>query len=323
MAQEAPANASQYTKTFPLTEVMDYYPLALDNYGTILSIDTRDSLEITGILTQLFHVPANGYQVTLSIDTGSDKNLTGIDFCIPDDNPNVHCPGVATGNCLYLVFSPTDSLTGETIPGCASPGVYRIPILNPDSSPTLDAENTRLLSALPEDVYLLDKMDNGQDIFFLANNPEGNVEGGWIDAASGEIMQIFQESEDFSDATVFTEENRVIILSRLTEDAIPQRASVWVKGSDGQYRKMIDTDISQANFSDCRSVRTLYDEAENRLLIAAFRNTYVSPSLQVAVCQENAMTYAATFISSQDSLRRTTFFQPEDEFPRLHLAQTQ
>ena len=323
MAQEAPANAWGYTRTFPLTEVMDYYPLALDSSGTVFPLDTRQSLEITSILTRLFHVPANGYQVTLTISTDSDKNLTSIDFYIPDDNPNVHCPGVSAGNCLYLAFSPTDSLTGETIPGCAPPGVYRIPILNPDSSPTLDEENARLLSALPENVYLLDKMDNGQDIFFLANNPEGDVEGGWIDAASGEIMQIFQESEDFSDATVFTEENHVVILSRLTENAIPQRASVWVKDSHGQYQKMIDADISQATFSDCRSIRTLYDEAENRLLIAGFQNTYVSPSLQVAVCQKNTMTYAATFISSQDELRKTTFFQAEEEFPQLHLVQAQ
>ena len=43
----------------------------------------------------------------------------------------------------------------------------------------------------------------------------------------------------------------------------------------------------------------------------------------VETAAQEAMTYAATFISSQDKLRKTTFFQAADEFPRLHLIQTQ
>ena len=143
------------------------------------------------------------------------------------------------------------------------------------------------------------------------------------DNFTGEVLYTFQEAADYSGSTVFLEGNHVIILSQPNEEAIPRRASVWEKDSDGQFEKTIDADISQATFSDCRSIRALYDEVQNRLLIAAFQNTYVSPSLQVAVCQEKAMTYAATFISSQDKLRKTTFFQAADEFPRLHLIQTQ
>lgn len=123
MAQEAPANAWGYTRTFPLTEVMDYYPLALESSGTVFPLDTRQSLEITSILTRLFHVPANGYQVTLTISTDSYKNLTSIDFYMPDDNPNVHCPGVAAGNCLYLAFSPLIRLPAKQSPA-ALPPVY-------------------------------------------------------------------------------------------------------------------------------------------------------------------------------------------------------
>ena len=166
-------------------------------------------------------------------------------------------------------------------------------------------------------------MENGSELFLLTQVPKGGSLGIFIDANTGEVLHSFETAEDLTDATVFIEENYVVILSPPNEDAIPQRAVVWAKGSDGKYRKMIDTDISQATFSDCRSFRSLYDEVQNRLLIAAFQNTYVSPSLQVAVCQENPMTSAATFISSQDALRKTTFFQAADEFPRLHLAQTQ
>ena len=257
MAQEAPAGAVGYTKTFPLSEIMPYFPLALDTYGTGYAIDSSASLEMTDFLTRFFHIPTDGYEVQITIDTDGDKKIDGVNISVTEG------------------------------PSPLNPGI------------------------------------NGSELFLLTQVPKGGSLGIFIDANTGEVLHSFETAEDLTDATVFIEENYVVILSQPNEDAIPQRAVVWAKGSDGKYRKMIDTDISQATFSDCRSFRSLYDEVQNRLLIAAFQNTYVSPSLQVAVCQENTMTYAATFISSQDALRKTTFFQAADEFPRLHLAQTQ
>ena len=318
MAQEAPAGAVGYTKTLPLSEIMPYFPLALDAYGTGYAIDSSASLEMTDFLTRFFHIPTDGYEVQITIDTDGDKKIDGVNISVTE-GPSPLNPGIVVENSLYLAFEAWDWRTDEAIPGGAPSGIYRIPIEN--AAPSL--EQTELVLPVEGHFLKLGAMENGSELFLLTQVPKGGSLGIFIDANTGEVLHSFETAEDLTDATVFIEENYVVILSQPNEDAIPQRAVVWAKGSDGKYRKMIDTDISQATFSDCRSFRSLYDEVQNRLLIAGFQNTYVSPSLQVAVCQENTMTYAATFISSQDALRKTTFFQAADEFPRLHLAQTQ
>lgn len=318
MAQEAPAGAMGYTKTFPLSEIMPYFPLALDAYGTGYAIDSSASLEMTDFLTRFFHIPTDGYEVQITIDTDGDKKIYGVNISVTE-GPDPVRPGIVVENSLYLAFEAWDWRTDEPIPGGVASGVYRIPIEN--TSPSL--EQTEMVFPVEGHFLKLGAMENGSELFLLTQVAEGGSKGIFIDANTGEVFHSFETAEDLTDATVFIEENHVVILSQPNEDAIPQRAVVWAKDSDGQYRKMIDTDISQATFSDCRSIRTLYDEAENRLLIAGFQNTYVSPSLQVAVCQKNTMTYAATFISSQDALRKTTFFQAEEEFPQLHLVQAQ
>lgn len=315
LAQEAPANAEEYTKTIPLSDVMDYLPLSLNIISDKMLYTSPD--DDNGFFTRYFHIPAEGYRVQLSVDTDADKNLIGA-FLTILDAPSISSPVIRTEDALFFAFGAETPISGS-----APFGVYRIPISDSDRSYGLKPNQTELVLPMEGNFTEPVLVENDGKLFVLAGIPEGGSQGLWMDTATGEVLYTFQDPEDYSGATVFADGDHVVILSQLNEEAIPRRASVWAKDADGQYRKTIDADISQAAFSDCRSIRTLYDEAQNRLLIATFLNTYVSPSLQVAVCQENAMTYAATFISSQDKLRKTTFIQPEEEFPLLHLAQAQ
>ena len=319
MAQEAPANAEEYAKTVALSDITDYFPIGLNTDADTLlfPFSFGASSDDNGFLAQYFHIPTEGYMVRLSVDTDASKNLIGASLTV-QDAPIISATGYVTEDALYLAFGAEIA-----IPGSAPSGLYRFPITEYRGSSILEPDEAEMVLPLESNVIDLCTVGNEGTLFLLTVNPESGSQGIWIDADTGEVLYTFQEAADYSGSTVFLEGNHVIILSQPNEEAIPRRASVWEKDSDGQFEKTIDADISQATFSDCRSIRALYDEVQNRLLIAAFQNTYVSPSLQVAVCQEKAMTYAATFISSQDKLRKTTFFQAADEFPRLHLIQTQ
>lgn len=322
MAQEAPANARKYTKTLPLSEVMPYFPLALDSYATILPSDPRESPEMTDLLTRLFHIPTDGYVVHITIDTDGDKKLYGVDISVPDP-PGLVCPGIVAGNSLYLAFEAIDGRTNEAIPGCAPFGVYRIPILNSQASPTLNLEGAEFVLPAEGNFIKLGTMEKESTLFLLSGTQEGGSHGTWIDTASGEIQQTIDSSQNFYDGYIFIEEDYVAILSGWDGEKypIPQRATVWAKGEDGQYHETVDADFSQAMFKPAWPYAILYDQATGRLLITAYTSR-LSPSLKVAVCQGDTMTYAATFRSSQDRLRETILFQWEEETPRLHLAQT-
>lgn len=320
MAQEAPANAEAYTKTMALSDVMDNLPLCLNTYANTLRypIPGGTSRDDNGFFTRYFHIPAEGYTVQLSVDTNASKELIGAAVTILDA-PSIYVPGVITDDALYLAFGAE-----KTISESAPFGVYRIPFSNSDGSHIFVQEQAELVLPMEGSFLYLCTMENESKLFVLNRCSDGGSQGIFIDTVSGQLLQSIQTPKTIYSEGILVQEDYIALLSGWDAEDYPdpQAVIVWAKGEDGQYHQTVDADFSQASFYHAWPYAVLYDHATGRLLFTAYTSR-TAPSLQIAVCQGDKMTYGATFRSSQDRLREAILFQSVEEIPRLYLAQAQ
>lgn len=325
MAQEAPPNALDYTKTVSLSSLMPNYPLSFfsDTASLQIGYEREAAQDTDRFFTQYFHVPTDGYSITISICTDENRNLTSVSLWA-EYEPVIYSPGVIVGDMLYLAFGAWDSGTGEEIPGCAPSGIYRIPILSLDINPSLDTANMELFLPAEEPITFIDTMEQDTKLFFLSNKASGGYQGTWVDLATEEVQQTIPGDTEQPWSKVQVEEDYVVILSQRGETSTEIWATVWAKASGGEYRQAVHADISQSPILYPWKACGLYDHTSGRLLLAAFAGEYSDPTVHIALCKGNSLTYSATFVHNQATTQEQgMFLSLEDIQPALYLSTPQ
>ena len=303
-----------------------YVDLSAVTDFSIHSYITLDLSEIPGLLPYASvlnkmaqEAPANAeaYTKTMALSDVMDN----LPLCLNTyaNTLRYPIPGVITDDALYLAFSAE-----KTISESAPFGVYRIPFSNSDGSHIFVQEQAELVLPMEGSFLSLCTMENESKLFVLNRCSDGGSQGTFIDIVSGQLLQSIQTPKTIYSEGILVQEDYIALLSGWDAEDYPdpQAVIVWAKGEDGQYHQTVDADFSQASFYHAWPYAVLYDHATGRLLFTAYTSR-TAPSLQIAVCQGDKMTYGATFRSSQDRLREAILFQSVEEIPRLYLAQAQ
>lgn len=323
-AEQTPAGAEEYAVTIPLDPYLDYYTIVFDSTASRW-YHWEDSIPFWETATEFFHVPVReGAVAKITISKDEEGNVYGLNYDLPDLE-NIFGSGIkGPDGAWYIMFTAQDA-DGNPLEGTAPQGIYRLPLREVECQ---NGSRTEVLEQVIEnEVELVYATENSGNLYAMEDDTRllllAGGEAVLFDWATMEPIQIFPVGGHYmgNDGGWYetaVENDHVVILSTKQEETDErfQWTTVWAKGQDGLYEKVIDCDTTAGMEADSVYANSFFDG--ERFLRAGYVDTYWDSSIIVQLCDSQGLQYAATLVPN---LRETEFMiQTENSRPTLSLV---